>query len=123
MVSVFASSGLGQTVTPIGRAGSIHGHTGQHFITDGSINGGKILNTFIDSFDQHSSKYYKSSRLIPQFPWESMFVPIATWMGVPDSELNFIFPNLKPFQEVKDGFIIKPEELFKPGSLVPLVPR
>ena len=52
VVSVVASSGLGQTVTPIGRAGSIHGHTGQHFITDGSINGGKILNKLMESFSE-----------------------------------------------------------------------
>jgi len=122
-VIVFSSSEFARTMSPNGNAGTDHGHGGQHFIMGGSINGGRILNKFLDNFDRRSSKYYTRSRLIARFPWESMFVPIATWMGVPDSELNFVFPNLKPFQEVMDEFIIKPEELFKPGSLVPLAPH
>ena len=45
------TSEFGQTVTPSDRAGSDHGHAGQHFIMGGSVNGGKILNRFIEDPD------------------------------------------------------------------------
>merc|ERR1712129_57768 len=121
-VIVFSSSEFGRTLTPNGNAGSDHGQAGQHFIMGGSINGGKILNKFMESLS--GGKYYlRRGIMAPQFPWESMFVPIATWMGVPDSSLNRVFPNLKPFQDAKDEYIIKLEELFKPGSLVQPAPH
>ena len=31
------------------------------------------------------------------YPWESMMVPIAEWMGMDASKKSFVFPNLANF--------------------------
>jgi len=39
-------------------------------------------------------------RHIPKYPWESIWVPIAQWMGIDvddDDEAKYVFPNLQNF--------------------------
>ena len=36
-------------------------------------------------------------RMIPTSPWDGVFRGIASWLGIPDSAMSEIFPNLDNF--------------------------
>ena len=35
--------------------------------------------------------------MIPRYPWESVMLPIAEWMGVDAMDRSTVFPNLHHF--------------------------
>jgi len=101
-VTVMTHSEFGRTLSPNGNAGSDHAWAGQHLMFGGSVNGGNIYNKYPDDMSADNSKDLGRGRLIPQFPWESMMVPIAKWMGVTDGDtLRLLFPNLDRFNSTQ----------------------
>jgi len=95
-VVLASASDFGRTLTSNG-AGTDHAWAGNHFVLGGSINGGKVLNDFPASLLEGNDQDAGRSRLIPKYPWESMMVPIAKWMGLEDNQLHAAFPNLANF--------------------------
>lgn len=75
--------------------GTDHGWGGNHIVLGGNVNGGNIFNEFITSYSEGVSHDAGNGRVIPKYPWESMLVPIAEWMGIPESKT--LFPNLQNF--------------------------
>merc|ERR1719166_532797 len=61
--------------------GSDHAWAGNHFVVGGALRGGRVLNRFPASLAAGGSRDLGRGRLIPEFPWESVLVPLATWMG------------------------------------------
>merc|ERR1712187_12560 len=108
-VVVATESDFGRTLTSNG-GGSDHGWAGQHIILGGSVRGGKVFNKYPASLSEGNDQDAGRGRLIPEFPWESMMVPIAEWMGLEVSQQAFVFPNLQNFNA---GQIIAKESLFK----------
>lgn len=97
-VTVITHSEFARTLSPNGNAGSDHAWGGQHLMFGGSVNGGNIYNKYPEDMSSDNAKDLGRGRLIPQFPWESMMVPIAKWMGVTDGDnLKSLFPNLDRF--------------------------
>jgi len=112
-VVLFSSSEFGRTLDSNGVgsvAGSDHGWAGNHFVIGGGVRGQQVLNTFPSSLAAGSSLDLGRGRLIPEYPWESMLVPIAEWMGVEQGEMTQVFPNLGNFEA---SSIIPTGELFK----------
>merc|ERR1719277_1167952 len=95
-VVLVTESDFGRSLSSNG-AGTDHAWAGNHFVLGGSINGGNVLNSFPDSLLEGNSQDAGRGRLIPKYPWESMMVPIAEWMGVGKSQLSTVFPNLANF--------------------------
>merc|ERR1711904_612434 len=93
---VFTESDFGRSLTSNG-AGTDHGWAGNHFIIGGSIQGKKVFNDFPDSLLAGNEFDAGRGRMIPKYPWESMMVPIAEWMGVDASHKKNVFPNLANF--------------------------
>jgi len=110
---LMTASDFGRTMTFNGM-GTDHGWGGNHFIIGGSIQGGQIFNRFPTSFDIATSEYLTDrGRVIPEYPWENMMVPVAKWMGVKDPDpVDVVFPNLDNFQ---DEHIIPCTSLFSEG--------
>jgi len=77
--------------------GSDHAWAGQSFVIGGQINGGRVLNKFPREMKAGSDRDLGRGRLIPEYPWESMMVPIAEWMGATADQHATIFPNLQNF--------------------------
>eukprot|EP00421_Protoceratium_reticulatum_P074492 CAMPEP_0168425452 /NCGR_PEP_ID=MMETSP0228-20121227/35331_1 /TAXON_ID=133427 /ORGANISM="Protoceratium reticulatum, Strain CCCM 535 (=CCMP 1889)" /LENGTH=459 /DNA_ID=CAMNT_0008439445 /DNA_START=17 /DNA_END=1396 /DNA_ORIENTATION=- len=101
---VFATqSDFGRTLDPNVRRGSDHAWAGQHFVLSGSLRGGKIYNDYPFSLAAGNPADIGRGRLIPKYPWESFMVPIAKWLGVEESQLSTVFPNL---QNWNSSFII-----------------
>jgi len=116
-VVLFSSSEFGRTLIGNGKAGSDHGGSGNHFIMSGALQGGKIFNELPSAMVwKQKGRNLGRAGLAPKYPWENMFVPLALWMGVPADQLDITFPNLQNFEEVKDEYIIKQQDLFKPGA-------
>mmetsp|Transcript_87322 Transcript_87322/g.137858 ORF Transcript_87322/g.137858 Transcript_87322/m.137858 type:complete len:522 (+) Transcript_87322:2-1567(+) len=109
-VVIFSQSDFGRTLTSNG-PGTDHGWAGNHFVIGGKLDGGKIFNEFPTSFAEGNDQDAGRGRLIPKFPWESVMVPIAEWMGVETAKLNEVFPNLGNFNSSKH--IIPTASIFK----------
>jgi len=77
--------------------GSDHAYAGNHFIVGGALQGGRIFNRYPASVAPGSPRDLGRGRLIPEFPWESVAVPVATWMGVTTDQLEQTFPNYARF--------------------------
>merc|ERR1712196_182548 len=95
-VVLATESDFGRTLTSNG-GGSDHGWAGQHIILGGGIRGGKIFNQYPTSLVEGNDQDAGRGRLIPKYPWESMMVPIAEWMGLETSQHSSVFPNLANF--------------------------
>merc|ERR1712193_360136 len=93
---IFTESDFGRSRTSNG-AGTDHGWGGNHLIIGGSIQGKKVFNEFPDSLLAGNEFDAGRGRMIPKFPWESMMVPIAEWMGVDSTHKKNVFPNLANF--------------------------
>jgi len=101
-VVLMTESDFGRTLFFNG-AGTDHGWAGNHIIVGGGINGGQVYNDFLETYDAES-EYMTSGRgrVIPKYPWESMLVPVAKWMGVESEDaLAKIFPNLANFDRAE----------------------
>jgi uncharacterized protein (DUF1501 family) len=81
-------------------------------ILGGDVRGGKIFNQYPTSLVEGNDQDAGRGRLIPKYPWESMMVPIADWMGLDASLQGSVFPNLKNFDA---SHIVETNALFKNG--------
>jgi len=108
-VVLFSSSEFGRTLDSNG-GGSDHGWAGNHFVIGGSLRGQRVFNAYPTTVAAGSSRDLGRGRLIPEYPWESMLVPIAEWMGVEQAEMTQVFPNLGNFDA---SLIVPTGELFK----------
>lgn len=109
-VILFSSSEFARTLDSNG-GGSDHAWAGNHFIIGGSIKEGRVFNKFPASLKEGSSRDLGRGRLIPEYPWESMLVPIAEWLGVEQESMSTVFPNLGNFNSSQH--IIPRRELFR----------
>jgi len=71
---------------------------GHNFVVGGAVRGGRVLNTFPGSLLEGNPNDVGRGRMVPDFPWESEFVPIAQWMGVAAEQMDTVFPNLHNFE-------------------------
>merc|ERR1712048_812853 len=77
--------------------GSDHGWAGNQLIMGGGLNGGRVFNKFPASLAVGNDHDLGRGVLIPDYPWESMMVPIAEWMGLEEDQLTQAFPKLQNF--------------------------
>jgi cullin-associated NEDD8-dissociated protein 1 len=105
-VVLVTNSDFGRTITSNGQ-GADHAWAGNHMVLGGAVNGGRIYNeypsTLLEHNDNHTNMYdIGRGRLIPKYPWESMLVPVAEWLGVESSQLDTVFPNYGNFDRTRD---------------------
>jgi len=106
-VVLATESDFGRTLTWNGQ-GTDHGWGGNHLVIGGGIKGGQIFNEFLETFAENSQYDAGRGRVIPKYPWESMMVPIAEWMGLERPDVTF--PNLGNFNQSEH--IIDRHDLF-----------
>jgi cullin-associated NEDD8-dissociated protein 1 len=107
-VLLMTESEFGRTLNSNG-GGSDHAYAGNHFVMSGSLKGGRIFNRFHASLAEGNDHDLGRGRLIPDYPWESVMVPIAKWLGVAADQLSDAFPN---FANFNSSHIIDQSELF-----------
>lgn len=95
-IVLFTSSDFGRTL-PTNGQGTDHAWAGNYFVLGGDIRGGNVLNKFPSSLLEGNEQDAGRGRMIPQYPYESMMMPIAEWLGVEASQFSQVFPNLGNF--------------------------
>lgn len=95
-VTTFTASDFGRTLTTNGD-GSDHGWGGHYMVMGGAVNGGQMMgqrpNLSVGSEDDTGDK----GRIIPSMSINQYGALMARWMGVSDSDLNGVFPDLANF--------------------------
>ena len=96
-VVVVQASEFGRTLTSNGQ-GTDHGWGGNVFVAGGSVKGGQVLGKFPSDITQTSPlSIDEMGRLIPTTAWESLWLGVAQWFGVPDDKMSSVLPNLANF--------------------------
>lgn len=109
-VTTFTASDFGRSFTSNGD-GTDHGWGGHHFVMGGAVQGGKVFgswpklslkNTRDNNFDG-SEDQLANGVLLPSTSVEQYGAALGQWLGVANSSLSDIFPNLGKFQSQPFG--------------------
>ncbi len=120
-VTTFTGSDFGRTFTSNGD-GTDHGWGSHHFVMGGAVNGGDLYgrfptlalkNTNNNNFDGSPDQLGNGS-LLPGISVDQLGNTLGRWMGLSDTTLAGIFPNLANFNaSVRDlGFFTTPAARF-----------
>ena len=94
-VTTFTASEFGRSLTSNGD-GSDHGWGSMHFVLGGAVNGKKYYGT-PPAVASNGPDDTGNSALIPTTSIDQYAATIGKWMGVSDSNLLSILPNLRNF--------------------------
>ena len=101
-VTTFTASDFGRTLTTNGD-GSDHGWGGHYMVMGGAVNGGRLMGQLpslaVGTDDDTGDK----GRIIPKLSINQYGALMARWMGVTDSDLNSVFPDLSNFGNAWDA--------------------
>ncbi len=104
-VTAFTASDFGRTMG--GNAnGSDHGWGSMHFVMGGAVNGGRFYGT-APIVANNGPDDVGQGRLLPTTSVEQMAATLGGWLGVTDSELLTLLPNLSNYNATvrKLGFV------------------
>jgi uncharacterized protein (DUF1501 family) len=102
-VTLFTASDFGRTLTTNGM-GTDHGWGSHHFVAGGAVRGRDVYGRF-PTLAMGSADEVGSGRLLPSTSVSSYAATLATWMGVPASELATVLPSIGRFGGSGVGFI------------------
>jgi uncharacterized protein (DUF1501 family) len=91
-VTSFTASDFGRTLTSNGD-GSDHGWGSHHFIMGGAVQGGRYHGT-LPQVSVNGPDDVGQGRLLPTTAVDQLAATLATWMGVSDSNLSLVAPNI-----------------------------
>ena len=103
-VTTFTASEFGRTMS-INGDGTDHAWAGHNIIMGDAVKGGQVhgdpINLTIDGPDDAQD----TGRFIPKYGVDQYGSTLAKWMGMSDSDMNEIFPNLSNFDSNDLGFM------------------
>lgn len=102
-VTTFTASDFGRALTTNGR-GSDHGWGGHHFVMGGSVKD-KTWAGALPSVELGGADDVGQGRLLPAVSVDQYGATLAKWMGLSDSELSDVFPNIGNFNTKDLGFM------------------
>ncbi|MCC6341613.1 MAG: DUF1501 domain-containing protein [Bryobacterales bacterium] len=104
-VTTFTESDFSRTFQATSGDGSDHAWGSHHLVVGGAVKGGQIYGTFpafaLGGPDDTDTR----GRWIPTISVDQYGATLASWFGVPDSELTTVFPNLGNFSTANLGFL------------------
>lgn len=107
-VTTFTASDFSRTFTTNGD-GTDHAWGGHHLVMGGAVKGGDIYGQFptvgIDQGATFRNPDMTSNHLIPTTSVDQYAATLGRWMGVSESNLDLIFPNLKNMVTRGLGFL------------------
>ena len=102
-VTLFTASDFGRTLASNG-SGSDHGWGSHHFVTGGAVNGRNIYGRFpVTALG--TSDDVGSGRLLPSTSVTEYAATLGRWMGLSDTDLALVLPNLLSFPAGSGGFM------------------
>ncbi|HET7773735.1 MAG TPA: DUF1501 domain-containing protein [Burkholderiaceae bacterium] len=103
-VTVFSSSEFGRTYTSNGD-GTDHGWGASHFVTGGAVNGRDLYGRFPTIGLTAPDSASGSGAWIPVHSVDQYGATLGRWMGLSETQLDDIFPNLRNFTQRDLGFM------------------
>lgn len=95
-VTTFTASDFGRSLSINGK-GTDHGWTGHHFVMGGAVKGGQVYGEMPTLELNGPDDARSTGRLIPKYSMDQYGATMGKWMGMSESDLEDIFPNLKNF--------------------------
>mmetsp|Transcript_9479 Transcript_9479/g.20334 ORF Transcript_9479/g.20334 Transcript_9479/m.20334 type:complete len:176 (+) Transcript_9479:1-528(+) len=106
--TVLVASDFGRSLTSNG-LGTDHGWGGNYMVLGGAVKGSQILGEHPNDLTDESPINIGRGRVLPTVPWDSVWNAVAQWMGVDDTRIKDVLPNLSKFPQQK---VIKKADLF-----------
>lgn len=103
-VTTFTNTEFGRSMTVNGD-GTDHGWGGHNLIMGGAVGGGKVYGDLPDLSPGGVDDAGDSGRMIPKISNDQYGATLAKWMGINESDLFRIFPNLSNFSNHNLGFL------------------
>jgi len=94
--TVFGLSEFGRTMTTNG-GGTDHAWGGNYFVFGGDVRGGTIHGNFPELRTDGPNSISATGQMLPGSPWEAIWSPLASWMGVNDDHMSEVLPNVGNF--------------------------
>jgi uncharacterized protein (DUF1501 family) len=105
-VTTFTQSDFSRTFQPNGNAGTDHAWGSHHLILGGAVQGGKIYGTFPQLVLTGPDDSGNRGNWVPTTSTDQYGAELAKWFGVTaQSDLDYVFPNLKSFNYTGPGFL------------------
>lgn len=102
-VTTFTASDFGRTLTSNGD-GTDHGWGSHHFVMGGAVKGREYYGTF-PAMGLNNNDEVGSGRLLPTTSVDQFAATLARWMGVSESDLRLVTPNIGNFDNTNLGFL------------------
>ena len=103
-VTTFTASEFGRSYTS-NDDGTDHAWAGHNLVMGGAVKGGQIHGELLDLSVNGPDDAEDTGRFIPKYGVDQYGATLAKWMGMTDSDLNEIFPNLSNFNSNDLGFM------------------
>ena len=94
-VTSFTASDFGRTLSSNGD-GSDHGWGSHHFVVGGAVNGGRF-HGILPATAVNGPDDVGQGRLLPTTSVDQFGAALASWFGVPATDLPLVFPNIGNF--------------------------
>lgn len=95
-VTTFTASDFGRTLT-INGDGSDHGWGGHYMVMGGAVNGGQMYGDWPD-YNLGGADDIGKGRIIPKMSLNQYGAALGSWMGLSDTDLLDVFPDLDRFE-------------------------
>jgi len=103
-VTAFTLSDFGRTLQPSG-AGTDHGWGNHHLLLGGAVLGGRVYGSFPTLALGGPNDSGSRGAMIPTTSIDQYGATLATWFGVPPSQVASVFPNIGNFPTANLGFL------------------
>ena len=98
---------FGRTLKPAGDSGTDHAWGNHWFVFGDAVAGGKLYGRFPtlalggpDDYD-----FQKRGRWLPSTATDQVAATLITWLGLPETELPIVLPNLAAFGSTRPAFL------------------
>lgn len=104
-VTAFTLSDFGRTLQPASGGGSDHAWGNHHLIMGGAVKGGDFYGTFPQHVLGGPDDAGAEGRWIPTTSVDQYAATLASWMGVSNTDLPLVLPNIGRFASRNLGFL------------------
>lgn len=104
-VTTFTASEFGRTLSTNGD-GTDHAWAGHNLVMGGAVKGGEVHGVLPELILDGPDDAQDRGRFVPKYGVDQYGSTLAKWMGMTDSDMNEIFPNLQNFDTNDLGFMV-----------------
>ena len=104
-VTTFTMSDFGRTFKPASAAGTDHGWGNYALVLGGAVKGGDFYGTVRTPVLDGPDDLGQDGRWIPSTSLEQYGATLARWLGIAETDLPYVFPNIAAFANTNLGFM------------------